>query len=183
VTAQIPDALLLNDQRFSLVGVNGSGLFEPSTFGMHPFSRITSCWRGFVCEYQIVQNKFLLHKLQINLDGEAPLINGVKSLAQERGIFNRVYEALDLPVAFTGNLLAASGFIQELYVHMGFHPAWKYRTVFELVISDGHVLETRDVSGSMEQIRKEMVRSPLQPGVNATKVQIDKWIASAFRRD
>ncbi len=183
MTAQIPDALLLNDQRLSLVGVNGGGLFEPSAFGMHPFSRITSCWRGFVSEYKIVQDNFLLHRLQINLDGEAPLVNGVQSLAPEGGIFNHVYEALDLPVAFTGNLLAAGDFIQELYVHMGFHPAWKYRKVFELVLNEGGVLETRDVSERMEEIRREMVKSPVQPGVNATREQIEKWINSTFRRD
>lgn len=29
MTAQIPDTLLLQDQTFSIVGVNGQGLFDP----------------------------------------------------------------------------------------------------------------------------------------------------------
>lgn len=47
----------------------------------------------------------------------------------------------------------------------------------------GNVLETRDVSEQMEKIRAEMVGAPLQPGVNATKEQIEKWVAPTFKRD
>jgi hypothetical protein len=183
MTAQILDALLLNAQRLSIVGVNGSGLFDPFALGMHPFSRITSCWRGYVCGYKVLQDKFFLHRLQINLEEEAPLIHGVKPFAQEHGTFKNVYAELNLPIDFTGGILAASDFIQELYVHMGFHPAWKYRNVFELVIAHGAVLETRNVSGRMDEIRQEMIKSPLQPGVDATKERIEKWVASTFKRD
>lgn len=183
MTAQIPDTLLLQDQQLSIVGANGNSLFDPYDLSLLPVSRITSCWRGYVCEYKLLYNKFLLNKLQINLDGEGPSINDVKPVfsVEKRDVFNNTYHQLKLPVDFTGGLLAAGEFIRDLYVHMGFHPAWKYKTVFELILSHGYVIETRDVSRRMEEIRNEMVKSPLQPGVNASKEQIEEWVASTFK--
>ena len=43
----------------------------------------------------------------------------------------------------------ADGFIQNLYVHMGFHPAWKYREVHELLFEDGRLLHAQDRSAAM----------------------------------
>jgi len=196
MTAQIPDTLLFEDQALSIVGVNGSGLFDPYVLNLQPVSRITSCWRGYVCEYKLLHNKLLLNKLQINLGMDewkdktheftpeaGPLINGVKPVfsIERQELFNNTYAELNLPIDFTGGLLAAGNFVQELYVHMGFHPAWKYKTVLELILSHGYVIETRDVSKRMEEIRNEMVNSPLEPNVNATKEQTEEWIASTFK--
>ncbi len=66
---------------------------------------------------------------------------------------------------------------------MGFHPAWKYRNVFELIIAHGYVIETNDASARMQEIRDEMIKSPLEPGADATKEQIEKWVAATFKRD
>ena len=198
MTAQIPDMLLLQDQRLSIAGVNGKGLFDPADYDLRPFSRITSCWRGYVCEYKVLFDKFLLNKLQINLgaglqNGEArafapeagPALNGTKPVLATKvhEIFNNTYNDLNLQIDFTGGILAASDFIQELYVHMGFHPAWKYKNVIELTISHGHVMETRDVSEIMQEIRNRMVKSELEPGKNVTREEIKQWIASTFRLD
>jgi len=198
MTAQIPDALLLQNQKLSIVGVNGRGLFDPLDYDLRPFPRITSCWRGYICEYKLLANKFLLNKLQLNLGvnkwngdryefipEEGPLINGRKPIfaTDNRGLFNNTYDELNLQVDFTGGILAASDFIQELYVHMGFHPAWKYKNVVELIISQGYVTETRDVSEIMQEIRNKMVKSQFEPGGNATQEEIEKWVAATFRLD
>lgn len=196
MTAQIPDTLLLQDRILSIVGVNGQGLFDPVNYDLRPFPRITSCWRGYVCEYMILSSSLLLNKLQINLGmgsgnphelvpAEGSQIGGIKPFftTDLHELFNNTYHELHLPVNFTGGLLAADDFIHELYVHMGFHPAWKYRTVFELVLSHGRVTETRNVSQRMEQIRSEMLKSPLEPGLDATKEQIEEWVAAMFKLD
>lgn len=47
------------------------------------------------------------------------------------------YEFKDVPLS--GGLLLGEGFIQELYVHMGFHPAWKYLHVIELIFEGGQL--------------------------------------------
>jgi len=183
MTAQIPDTLLLPGQELFIVGVNGNGLFEPLAYGMQPFPRITSCWRGYVCAYKILYSKLLLNDLRVNLNREGPSVNNLRPVFSGEETFDNIYHQLHLHIDFSGGILAAGGFIQQLYVHMGFHPAWKYRNVFELILSHGRVIETRDVSEQMEQIRSEMVKAPLEPGAHATKQQIEEWVASTFKLD
>jgi hypothetical protein len=162
MTAQIPDSILLQDKKFSIVGVNGNDLFNPVHFNLHPFQSVTSCWRGYVCTYKTLYNKLLLDKLEVNLRQQGPIINSVEPLFS-KAMFNNTYNDLNMPIDFTGEILAADQFIRELYVHMGFHPAWKYETVYELVISGGYVIDTKDVSGQMAQLREQMSRQPLHP--------------------
>jgi len=160
MTAQIPDSILLLDKKFSIVGIHGNKLFNPADFDLHPFPSITSCWRGYVCTYKTLYNKLLLHKLEANLHQQGPAIHAVGPIFS-KAMFNNTYNDLDMPVDFTGEILAADQFIRELYVHMGFHPAWKYETVYELVISHGTILDTKDVSEQMAQLREQMTRQPL----------------------
>jgi hypothetical protein len=183
MTAQIPDAFLFPDKKFSVAGVNGEGLFNPATHHLKPVPRITSCWRGFVCTYKAPDNLLLLDALQLNLGQEGPMIEDVAPVFATSDIFDNTYQNLGMPVNFTGTLLVAEGFIRELYVHMGFHPAWKYETVFELIVSQGTVLQTRDVSQSMAELRDKMIRQPLQPHRDASSQDVQAWIASTFKRN
>lgn len=183
MTAQMPDSFLLQDKKFIIAGVNGGELFHPLDHDMKPLPRITSCWRGYVCTYKAKENKMLLDMLQVNLGHEGPAIREVRPVFSSQGMFDNIYKGLELPMDFTGGILAADGFIRELYVHMGFHPAWKYETVFELSFSQGNVLEIRDVSREMAELRDKMRRNPLQPGRDAPGQEVEAWIASTFRRD
>ena len=182
MTAQIHDSFLLEDQKFSLVGVNGGNLFHPAEYGMQPLPRITSCWRGYICTYNTLENRLLLDTLQVNLDQEGPAINRVRPEFPAKSTFNNIYHDLNLHIDFTGGMLVANGFIQALYVHMGFHPAWKYETVFELEFSRGTLLETKNVSRQMAELRDKMARQPLQPGTNVSRQELEDWIASTFKR-
>ena len=161
MTAQMHDSILLNDQKFSIVGVNGDDLFKPLDFNLQPRMSITSCWRGYVCEYKIESNKLILNTLQVNLERRGPTIKHVEPLF--RGTtFNNVYNHLHLPMDFSGDILAGEKFIRELYEHMGFHTAWKFETVQQLTISHGTVLEIKDVSREMAEIREHRMRLPKQ---------------------
>lgn len=121
------------------------------------------------------------YSLVPNASDHPELLQRFRPVFSQEGPFDNTYAALNLPVAFTGGLLAARDFLQGLYVHMGFHPAWKYRNVFELVISHGSVLETRDVSESMQKIRDKLVKSPLEAAADATQEQIEAWVAATFK--
>jgi hypothetical protein len=38
---------------------------------------IASCWRGYVCEYKLLYNKFVLNRLQIDVDAQEEVrVNG-----------------------------------------------------------------------------------------------------------
>jgi hypothetical protein len=183
MTAQINDSFLLQEQRFSLVGVNGGNLFHPAEYRLQPLPRITSCWRGYVCTYKTTYNKLLLDTLQTNLDQEGPSINHVQPVFSKQSTFNNIYQNLNLPIDFTGGMLVASGFIQALYIHMGFHPAWKYETVFELVFTQGNLLQKKDVSQQMAELRRKMIQEPLKPGPETSRQKLEEWIASTFKRN
>lgn len=183
MTAQIPDSFLLHGKNYSVAGVNGTGLFNPPDYDMQPLPRITSCWRGYVCTYAARDNKLLLATLQVNLGQEGPRLNHIRPEFSPKDMFDNTYRDFNLPMDFTGGILVAEGFIGELYVHMGYHPAWKYETVFELSISQGTVLETRDISQQMAELRTKMIHQPLQPGTDASNLDLQKWIASTFKRN
>ena len=85
----------------------------------------------------------LLDQLAIYLDEPAPVLFGARPEPVEGRIrlFDVVYKGLRHPVPFTGGLLLTRDFIEELYVHMGFHPAWKYREVHELIFRAGELFQ------------------------------------------
>ena len=87
----------------------------------------------------------------------APIINGVGFATPDepRAGFSAIYEGLGLGVPFTGEMLLGSGFIRELYVHMGFHPAWKHREVKRPTFEQGRMIEERGVSTQVAQIRAQ----------------------------
>ena len=67
------------------------------------------------------------------------------------------YRDLGLPVQFSGEILAADGLIMELYLHGGFHPAWKYGKNLELQFDKGFLTSTRDVSDIFKEFRHKFV--------------------------
>jgi hypothetical protein len=52
-----------------------------------------------------------------------------------------------------------------------------------LIVSHGHVIETRNVSGIMQEIRNRLVKSQLEPGLQASKEEIEAWVAATFKLD
>ena len=82
------------------------------------------------------------------------------------------YDGLREPIRFSGGLLLGEGFIEKLYVHMGFHPAWKYKTVREVIFEEGRVTEDLDRSREMKDLRARLTSEPLQPGLGDGQARI-----------
>jgi hypothetical protein len=80
-------------------------------------------------------------------------------------------------VPFTGGLLLGADFIGELYVHMGFHPAWNFRTVHELVLETGQVVEQHNRSERMEELRSHLAIAGDGLQSEAT---LAEWIKQCF---
>jgi len=191
MTAQFHDQLLLDEQVFSIVGVNGGELFDPSAFGLHPVPSLSACWRGYVCQYKVREGRLVLYQLEVNLGplGEpasgliGPAINGIQPVAPQGlpPFFDHRYASLNLAMPFSGGLLAGDGLLSKLYVHMGFHPAWKYETVFELIVFAGKVTEVRDVSERLAAIRATMTQRPLRPDPTDADADLRAWIDSTYK--
>ncbi len=164
MTAQFPDEFVLNRTQYALEP--NTGLFTPQPWGVYPQATCTACWRGFVAQYALANNRLHLAELRMSLghfEGTTfvpewgPPINGVAPVAPDShlAVFNNIYPNLNLKLAFTGQLLLGRDFIRELYVHMGFAPAWKYREVFELTFEQGFLVNQRNISQAMEKFRQE----------------------------
>ena len=170
MTAQVPDGILINSKPYAIASIEGGELFSPQSVGITPGPANTACWRGYICQYKIENEELLLNELQVaimKVEGEGsnrkfvqqigPEINGVQPKSAEGKFLSsgNLYENLNLPIPFSGTILAADGFIRELYVHMGFHPAWKYETVLEVKCENGKVIAIEDISKQMAALRKK----------------------------
>jgi len=193
MTAQFSDTVTYRDEQYDLAGVSGEGVFDPFDHGMAPVSWCTACWNGFVCHYEVADDQLRLDGLRVCLTpllgpgerGEtvaAPPLFG-KQAERVGDTFEYVYRDLAGSVAFTGGLLLCGDFIADLYVHMGFHPAWKYRRVHELIFDAGRLTAAADRSAEMRELRESMADAPLGPPHNAGGETILAWIEKTFSRD
>jgi len=192
MVTQIPDGLRLDEQALLIVAVNGSGLFDPAAYGLMPARAYQPCWRGYLCQYAVTAGRLVLDDLRLCLreaespdNGPAgqpgPAINGVlPRFARRSAGLNNTYDWLHLAVPFTGGLLAAAGLVEEHYIHLGFQPAWQYRTVMELLFEGGALRQARDVSPSVAALRSALAQSPLLPTDHLGQDNLRAWIASAF---
>jgi hypothetical protein len=82
-------------------------------------------------------------------------------LDEQSGEF--IFEDLNRPIPFTGGLLLGDGFLWDLYVHMGFHPGWKFETVVELEFAGGHLTGVTDHSEAAKEFRGKLSSEDLKP--------------------
>jgi len=173
-----------------MAGIRGGTLFDPLSVGVMPRALSSACWRGYHCVYRVTDAALELGELTLGLsDDDLALarraaLPGFEGLTPEDDRWSGVvYRGLARRVPFTGGALLADGFIQELYVHMGYHPAWKYREVHELLFEDGRLLHAHDRSSVIAELRARLAHDPLQPGVTSSRDDIARWVESTFSLD
>jgi hypothetical protein len=197
MTAQISDRFRYRQREYDIAGISEGELFDPSLLDLKPAGTCSACWRGYQAVFAIRDSRLVLDALHVNLirPGEGknlyehevgPVINGVTPSPQREDYdrFNNHYEELNYHLEYSGGLLLADGFIESLYVHMGFHPAWKYESVVELVFDAGLLKEELDRSERMAEIR-EMVSKCQKKGSSTempTENDIKQFVERAFDR-
>jgi hypothetical protein len=90
------------------------------------------------------------------------------------------YEELRAVIPFSGGLLLGDDFVRGLYVHMGFHPAWKFRTVHELLFERGKLVRETDRSAVMAEFRETLAGRPLEPLDPGDDEAIERWVEQCF---
>jgi hypothetical protein len=206
MTAQISDEVVYRGKQHCIAGVNGKGLFDPAQHGIRPVWISTACYRGYYCTYEVANGSLLLTVLNIGLGeedrglaerGEGPKLFGhvphrytihghrrdshtgeAQTTSRESSDFR--YDGLREVIPYTGGLLLADDFIPEMYVHMGFHPAYKFREVHELVFEAGRVVKEADRSAEMAEFREMIAGRPLRPGDPGDYEAILRWIRQCF---
>lgn len=126
-------------------------------------------------------------KLQIIKNSACgPAIHGVYPVPPESrhdsGAFSDHYYDVGLPMPFSGGLLICDGFILELFTHMGFHPAWKYEEVKELLFRDGLLTQIRDRSDEMKNMRESLVDADEEKMDRQSLEDLASWIERSFDR-
>jgi hypothetical protein len=193
MTAQINDTCFHRKIDFAVAGISGDGLFDPATIGIEPVSMSTACWRGYVAHYSICDGELFLTSLHIGLPqddairaraGKGPELFGVLPIADRFSGF--LYEGFQSPISFSGGLLLAHDFIRDLYVHMGFHPAWKYKDVREVIFDAGRVTDDSDRSADMAAARAQFIDDTKHSEGRfhePTRGDIEEWIQKCFSRE
>lgn len=115
---------------------------------------------------------------------DGPAINGVLPVSGRiaNSGFSDNYHHVGLPLSYSGGLMIGSGFVDELNIHMGFLPSWKFEKVIELRFKKGHLTATYDHSADMAAIREANAgRDPDQLG-DFTLHGIAEWIERRFEQ-
>jgi len=185
MTAQVCDTVVFNGLAYQLAEFEGSGLFDPKEHGFEPMGFSTACWRGFVCGYEIVDQHLVLTSLSMGLSGsdfERSLISEFfgKDCSTDTSLgAGTSITGFSLPVSFDGTMLIGRDFMQELYVHMGFHPAYKYKDVWKLELTNGRLVSSEDISQPMKKYRQKHVEELPDP---RDTEKLRGWIMDTFSR-
>jgi len=147
MTAQIHDRLAYLGQDYELLTVSGGGLADPLSHGLQPSMLHTACWRGYFCLYTIIASRLVWSELTVrSQEGAYPEIAGVRPSVDPAGV--AVYRGLDIPLRFSGRILAGKDFLPERYVHMGFQAPSAYASLLELAFTDGRLTSAAQLAAS-----------------------------------
>lgn len=187
MTAQINDRVFHRKIGYSLAGVSGSSLYNPISSGVKPQAACSACWRGYYVTYQVSDSHLFLSEASFWLtkqdelyaiQGRSALFPGITATTDKFG--TATFTELQMAIPFTGGLLLADRFIRDLYVHMGFHPAWKYEDVHELIFEQGQLVAEHDRTGQMADLRSKLKDQPLISNTRADREQLTRWIEDCF---
>lgn len=178
MTKQFDDIFKYRDEWFSVVGISEGDLFDPVMFGLKPVASCTACHRGYQAVYTIIDGNLIFDDLHVELykvdkkmkkpgyiwpyvEVIGPEINGVKPVGKrsEHDFFNNHYINLRYHIVYTGGILIADQFIDELNSRMGFQKAWKYKEVVELIFKKGILRKEIDRSKHFAEIRKQKIKN------------------------
>lgn len=124
--------------------------------------------------------------MKVNTKQVPPPINGIKpqKIRTKYASFDYSYDGLNLKSKFTGRLLIGKDFIKSMYVHMGFQKPKTFKTVLKLHVDDGNVIEIKDLSKDMENIRKrEELHKRRDPNYKYSKGTPIDFIKDSFSLD
>ncbi len=151
MTAQISDRFIFKGDEYSLIGMKGGDLASPEQFGMEPEMIHTACYRGFYASYELTEEALYLRELTLReKNGNYLPIEGIEPAKEE---YQATYHGLSVVVHFTGKIRLAKDFIEELYIHMGYQKPTAFKTVLDITLKEGRVVEIKDRSQEMEEKR------------------------------
>ena len=181
MTGQISDSFLHKGKEYLIVGLNGDSLFDPLNYDLETIAASTACWRGYQAFYTVLDDNLILQTLFINLK-EFKTINGI-SPSDGIDFFKFSFPNINLKMKFTGTILLARDFIQEMYIHMGFQRPISFRTVIELRFEKGKLVNEKNLSQKMEERRRADYQKDGYPVDPNDDDEVRNWIGKSFSLD
>jgi len=155
MSGQMSDVIVLNDEEFAVVEPTPGSLFDVRAHGVMPVTMHSANTRGELARYRIDgDGRLLLSDLQVGSVDAPPPINGIEATTDEHGQV-WTYLELDMPIEWSGDLIAGADPILDLYVHAGFLPVWHYERAIAFDIEAGVVESSEDRSEQVAEFRSE----------------------------
>ena len=174
MTAQTSDTFLFKGDTYDLIGMTEGDLASPQQFGMEPIMISTGCWRGFYATYELTDDALYLRELTLReKSGNYLLIGETRPFKENH---QATYIGLSEVIRFTGKIRLAKDFISELYIHLGYQKSTAFKTVLDIALKDGHVVEIRDRSQEIE-LKRGAFKKRLESG------DLELMIGEAFSCD
>lgn len=160
MTSQIQDKFIYQNNPYTIIGVNGYGLFSSQMFDMSPIAFSTACRRGYYSEYSCVNGALILSALTLRLeDGEIyKNISGISPSGDSECFIKGKYYAykysgLKIKVPYSGGLLIARDFIEKVRIVEVSRPYY-YKEIIEFVFEKGNLVKIVDQSEMVEAYRR-----------------------------
>jgi hypothetical protein len=154
MTQQAPDQLFLRGQRHWIAGVEGT-LIDPRGMGVVPDIFSTGCYRGYISIYSCDDGLLVLRDLEVFAMSTPPPLNGVGAVQNQKLDMLHHYSALDIPCPFVKRLVVVREFDHPEFSSITPQPP-SYDVVLELVFDHGRMIEERDHSCTMIEIRERL---------------------------
>lgn len=175
-TAQISDTFIFKGNKYSLIGKTEGELTTPRQFGMSAVRIHTACYRGYYATYELTKEGLFLRELTLReRDGNYLPISGISPVINKKP-YKATYSNLNVVVRFSGKIRIAKGFIRELYIHMGYQKPIAFKTVLDITLKDGLLVEIKDRSEEIEKMRGAFKK-------DYESREMNKFIEDAFSLD
>lgn len=181
MTAQINDKFIFNGHSYDISAIQlPCEFFCIEKLGIFPTEKTTACWRGYVAEFAILENRLVLKDLTTNngkRDVEPVVLNGISPfIIGSEKYQDWYYENINLEISYSGAILITDGFLREYYVHMGFQSPFSYTKVVELIFEHGLLISTNDLSDVATKFREEVATENHESRMK----NIPLWINECF---
>jgi hypothetical protein len=156
MTTQIPDTIIYKGEKYYRIDFLGQMLAKPQDFGMQPDMMHTACILGFFSTYEITDDGIYLKEMTLREErGNYKPIDGVNPVF---GIFignPATYKNINIRISFTGKMRLAKDIIEERHNHAApYQKPSAFKTVIDLKFEDGHLIEAKDRSEEVSEIRR-----------------------------
>ena len=157
LTRQTPDTVIYDNTKYALAGLKGTGLLKPTDLGITPCIMATFCYRGYICQYELIDENLYLKNMKVRtMENQYPIVGAV-SPTLSLGIVGH-YEDLNLFCKFSGGLILVRDALPRIRSVTPNPPS--FSTVIEMILNDGNLEQLIDHSKKMDELRSQIDNVP-----------------------